>query len=83
VLGGEAAAFARKMEKVTEILGEQNAADAGAAIRELATSADAAASFTVGVLYAAERERVAATRRRFATLWPKVSRRKWRRWLTR
>lgn len=84
MLGGEAAAFARKMEKVTEILGEhKDAADAGAAIRELATSADAPASFTVGVLYAAERERVAATRRRFATLWPKVSCCKWRRWLTR
>jgi CHAD domain-containing protein len=82
---GEAAvAFARQMEKVTEILGEhQDAADAGAAIRELATSADARASFTLGVLCAAERERVTVTRRRFATLWPKVSRRKWRRWLTR
>jgi CHAD domain-containing protein len=84
VLGEEAAAFAHQMEKVTEILGEhQDAADAGAAIRELATSADTPSSFTLGVLYAAERERVAATRRRFATLWPKVSRRKWRRWLTR
>ncbi|HWH99895.1 MAG TPA: hypothetical protein VNT27_06165, partial [Propionibacteriaceae bacterium] len=61
----------------------KGAADAGAAIRELATSADVPASFTVGVLYAAERERVAATRRRFATLRRKVSRRKWRRWLTR
>jgi CHAD domain-containing protein len=56
---GEAAvAFARQMEKVTEILGEhQDAADAGAAIRELATSADARASFSLGVLCAAERER--------------------------
>jgi hypothetical protein len=33
------------------------------------------------VLFAAERERVTATRREFAKLWPKVSRRKWRRWL--
>jgi CHAD domain-containing protein len=55
VLGEEAAAFARLMEKVTEILGEhQDAADAGAAIRELATSADALASFTLGVLHAAD-----------------------------
>jgi hypothetical protein len=60
------------MEKVTEFLGEhQDAADAGAAIREFATSADAPASFTLGVLCAAERERVMATRHRFATLWPK------------
>jgi CHAD domain-containing protein len=84
VLGEEAAAFACQMEKVMEILGEhQDAADAGAAIRELARSADAPASFTLGVLYAAKRERVTATRHRFATLWPKVSRRKWCRWLTR
>ena len=84
MLGEGAAAFARQMERVKEILSEHHdAADAGAAIRELATSADAPASFTVGVLYAAERERVAATRRRFATLWPKVSCCKWRRWLTR
>ncbi len=55
VLGEEAAAFARQMEKVTEILAEhQDAADAGAAIRELATSADAPASFTLGVLHAAD-----------------------------
>ena len=46
-------------------------------------SPDAPAGFTLGVLYAAERERVAATRRQFATLWPKVSRRKWRRRPTR
>ena len=58
VLGEEAAAFACQMEKVMEILGEhQDAADAGAAIRELATSADARASFSLGVLCAAERER--------------------------
>ncbi len=55
MLGEEAAGFARQMEQVTEILGEhQEAADAGAAIRELATSADAPASFTLGVLHAAD-----------------------------
>jgi CHAD domain-containing protein len=82
VLGAEAKAFAEQMERVTEILGEhQDAADAGAAIRAMAANADAPASFTLGVLYAAERERVTATRREFARLWPKVSRPKWRRWL--
>ena len=53
VLREEAGAFARQMEQVTEILSEhQDAADA--AIRELATSADAPASFTLGVLHAAD-----------------------------
>jgi inorganic triphosphatase YgiF len=81
VLGRDAERFARQMEKVTEILGEhQDAADAGVAIQDMAANADAPASFTLGVLYAAERDRVASTRREFATLWPKVSRRKWRRW---
>ena len=82
VLGAEAKAFAEQMERVTEILGEhQDAADAGAAVQAMAANADAPASFTLGVLYAAERERVTATRREFARLWPKVSRPKWRRWL--
>ncbi|HET6755219.1 MAG TPA: CYTH and CHAD domain-containing protein [Jiangellaceae bacterium] len=82
VLGAEAKAFAEQMERVTEILGEhQDAADAGAAIQAMAANADAPASFTLGVLYAAEREGVTATRREFARLWPKVSRPKWRRWL--
>jgi CHAD domain-containing protein len=81
-LGADAKAFAEQMEKVTEILGEhQDAADAGTAIQAMAANADAPASFTLGVLFAAERERVSATRRDFAKLWPKVSRRKWRRWM--
>ena len=80
VLGAEPKAFAEQMERVTEILGEhQDAADAGAAIHG---DGRASASFTLGVLYcAAERERVTATRREFADL-AKVSRPKWRRWLT-
>jgi CHAD domain-containing protein len=82
VLGADAKAFAEQMEKVTEILGEhQDAADAGAAIQAMAVNADASASFTLGALFAAERERVATTRREFSRLWPKVSRRKWRRWM--
>jgi inorganic triphosphatase YgiF len=82
VLGDEAKKFAEQMERVTEILGEhQDAADAGAAIQAMAARADAPASFTLGVLFAVERERVRTTRSEFAKLWPKVSRRKWRRWL--
>ena len=46
VLGEQAEEFARRMERITEVLGEhQNAADAGAAIQELAATADARASF--------------------------------------
>ncbi len=82
VLGEQAEEFARQMERITEVLGEhQDAADAGRAIRALVANVDPHASFTLGVLFAAERERVIATRREFAKLWPKVSRRKWRRWL--
>jgi hypothetical protein len=72
------------MERITEVLGEhQNAADAGAAIRELAATADARASFILGVLFAAERERIKTTRRGFAKLWRKVSRRRRQRRLAR
>jgi CHAD domain-containing protein len=81
VLGTEAKRFAEQMEHVTEVLGEhQDAADAGVAIQAMAANADAPASFTLGVLYAAERERVTTTRREFADVWPKVSRPKWRHW---
>jgi hypothetical protein len=72
------------MDRITEVLGEhQDAAGAGAAIQELAATADAQASFILGVLFAAERERVKTTRRGFAQLWPEVSRRTWQRWLAR
>ncbi|MBD0292985.1 MAG: CYTH and CHAD domain-containing protein [Jiangellaceae bacterium] len=83
VLGSDAKALARQVERVTDALGEQqDAADAIRAIRELTASADAPASFTLGFLYGAEQERIATVRRRFTQLWPKVRRRKWRRWLT-
>jgi hypothetical protein len=73
VLGKQAEEFARRMERITDVLGEhQDAADAGAPIQELAATADAQASFAFGVLFAlgvllaAERERVTTTRREFA-----------------
>lgn len=53
VLGERAEQFARRMERITDVLGEhQDAADTGAAIQELAATADAQASFTFGVLFA-------------------------------
>jgi CHAD domain-containing protein len=82
VLGERAEEFTRQMERITEVLGQhQDAADAGAAVQALAAIADAQTSFTLGVLFAAARERVKTTRREFAKGWRKVSRRKWRRWM--
>lgn len=82
VLGSDAAAFAKQASRVTEVLGEhQDAAQAADLSGELAGEADPAAAFALGVLHSTEREFVGTSRREFAALWPKVSRRKWRRWL--
>ena len=81
VLGKDAARFARQMSKVTEVLGDhQDAAHAAAIAREFAASADAELAFALGVLCGAERAHVGSARSRFATLWPKVSKEKLRRW---
>ncbi|HEX5993697.1 MAG TPA: CYTH and CHAD domain-containing protein [Jiangellales bacterium] len=81
VLGKDAAHFARQMAKITEVLGDhQDAAHAAAIAREFAASADAELAFALGVLCGAERAHVGSARSRFATLWPKVSREKLRRW---
>ncbi|MBB5787939.1 CHAD domain-containing protein [Jiangella mangrovi] len=83
-LGGDAKAFARQIEKVTEILGEhQDAAMAAAKARELAHSdlASADVAFALGVLASNERAHVHAARAAFAESWPQVRRPKWRRWL--
>jgi hypothetical protein len=69
------------MSKVTEVLGDhQDAAHAAAIAREFAASADAELAFALGVLCGAERAHVGSARSRFATLWPKVSKEKLRRW---
>ncbi|MGH8775000.1 MAG: CHAD domain-containing protein [Jiangellaceae bacterium] len=84
VLGKDAAKFARQLAKVTEALGEhQDAVDAGAAVSRLTEDADVATGFALGALYGIERQRVRDIRADFATLWPKVERRRWRRWLDR
>lgn len=83
-LGGDAKAFAKQAEKVTEILGEhQDAAMAAAKARELANSEHASAdvAFALGVLASHERAHVHAARAAFADTWPHVRRAKWRRWL--
>ncbi|WP_051425652.1 CYTH and CHAD domain-containing protein [Jiangella gansuensis] len=83
-MGDDAAAFAKQVEKLTDILGEhQDAAQAAAAARELANSDQASsdAAFALGVLASLERSHVHAARERFAEVWPRVRRAKWRRWL--
>ncbi|SDU11516.1 CYTH and CHAD domain-containing protein [Jiangella alkaliphila] len=84
VLGGDAKAFAKQVEKVTEILGEhQDAAMAAAKARELANAEPASTdvAFALGVLASNERAYVHAARAAFADTWPHVRRAKWRRWM--
>ncbi|TDD69509.1 CYTH and CHAD domain-containing protein [Jiangella aurantiaca] len=84
VLGGDAKAFAKQVEKITEILGEhQDAAMAAAKARELANSDHASAdvAFALGVLASNERAHVHAARAAFADTWRHVRRAKWRRWM--
>ncbi|WP_198663282.1 CYTH and CHAD domain-containing protein [Jiangella endophytica] len=84
VLGGDAKAFAKQIEKITEILGEhQDAAMAAAKARELANSDHASAdvAFALGVLASNERALVHAARAAFADAWPNVRRTKWRKWM--
>ncbi|SEF10138.1 CYTH and CHAD domain-containing protein [Jiangella alba] len=84
VLGSDAKAFAKQLEKITEILGEhQDAALAAARARELAHSEHASAdvAFALGVLASNERAHVHAARAAFADTWRNVRRAKWRRWM--
>jgi len=84
VFGEEAAAFAKQLSRVTEILGEhQDAAIAADRIVELAHTkrVAAAAAFGLGALLGVEQESARATREEFAGVWAEVTRRRWRRWL--
>jgi CHAD domain-containing protein len=84
VFGSEAAAFAKQLARVTEVLGEhQDAAIAIDRIVELAHTEGVPprAAFGLGALLGIERDNARATRESFATLWAGVSRRRWRRWL--
>ncbi len=85
VFGEEAAAFGKQLSRVTEILGDhQDAAIAIERIKGLAAEkgVTAAAAFGLGALLSVEHDSVADTRTDFSTLWPDVSRRRWRRWLS-
>jgi CHAD domain-containing protein len=84
VFGANAAAFAKQLARVTEVLGNhQDAAIAIERIKELAAEdgTSAPAAFGLGALLSVEHDSVAETRTEFSTLWRGVSRRRWRRWL--
>ena len=85
VFGKPAKRLAQQVEQVTELLGEhQDAAVAAEQVHALITGrrVGAAAAFTLGLLYAEERRAVDTARLRFVTVWPEVSRKRWRRWLS-
>ena len=85
VFGDEAAAFGKQLSLVTEVLGDhQDAAIAIEKIKILATEEGitAPAAFGLGALLSVEHDSVAGTRTDFSRLWPQVSRRRWRRWMT-
>jgi CHAD domain-containing protein len=84
VFGRDAAAFAKKLSQVTEVLGEhQDAAIAKERVHELGTTADTdpQAAFVMGVLRGVEQDCADAQRDVFVELWPEVRKPRWRRWL--
>ncbi len=87
VFGAEAAAMARQLARVTEVLGDhQDCAIAQDRISELATGStepapSPSAAFALGALLAVERMAADRCRDDFATIWSDVRRRRWRRWL--
>ncbi|MGW2919757.1 CYTH and CHAD domain-containing protein [Streptomyces angustmyceticus] len=80
-LGGPAKAFAKRIKRVQQLLGDhQDSVVARGALRELATQAHQAGEggFTFGLLYGREEARAADRERELPGLWRKVSRRKHR-----
>ena len=69
--------------QVTELLGEHQdcAIAADTVLRLLNPERGPRASFTLGALYAQQRQRVAEIRQEFVAAWPAVRDPKWRRWL--
>jgi CHAD domain-containing protein/adenylate cyclase class IV len=84
VMGKDAARFARKVEKVQDLLGHHH--DAIVAADYLRRSSDrpdlARGAFSLGVLYAREQAAAERLERSFADLWPRVSAGKYRWWMT-
>ncbi|HEU4491761.1 MAG TPA: CYTH and CHAD domain-containing protein [Jiangellales bacterium] len=84
VFGDEAAALAKQLSRVTEVLGEhQDGAVAAEAVRGMAATGRVGpgVAFALGVLHEVERDHVERTRSQFAELWPEVRRPRLRKWL--
>jgi inorganic triphosphatase YgiF len=84
VFGEPAKEFAKRLERVTELLGEhQDAVIAADTCRRLAGGrrVTGTTGFVLGLLHEAERAAATGTRHEFATVWPQVSRREHRGWL--
>jgi len=85
VFGAPAKDFAGHIERVTELLGEhQDAVIAADTSRRLAGGrrVTGTTGFVLGLLHEAERGAATATRHEFVRVWPEVSLRRHRAWLT-
>lgn len=84
VFGRPAKQLARQLELVTELLGtHQDAAVAAEAVALLSIGEDVGgrAGYVLGLLHEAQRAEVREARREFKRVWPKVTKRRRRRWL--
>ena len=85
VFGNRRSGWPNRSNRSPSLLGEhQDAAVAADQVHTLATGrrVAAAAAFTLGLLYAEERRAADTARLRFVAVWPEVSRKRWRRWLS-
>lgn len=83
-MGADATTFAKKMAKLTDVLGEhQDAVQAAELAHRIAGTrgSDREVAFALGTVAAAERANATAARGAFASLWPEIRRGTWRRWL--
>jgi len=83
VFGASAKRYVKQMERVTELLGEhQDCAIAAETVRRLITrDTGPNAAFTLGALYAQQRQRVKEIRLEFVDAWPDIRHKRWRGWL--
>ena len=85
VFGAPAREFAKSLEQVTELLGEhQDGVIAADTARLLASGrrVTGTTGFVLGLLHESERAAVRRARREFTVVWPDVSRRRRREWLS-
>jgi CHAD domain-containing protein len=83
LFGKPAKVLAQRAEEVQEVLGEhQDAAIASTVLRRLATAPrPTAGGFTLGLLYARQRDAMASAQSRFVTVWADAAQDKHRKWL--